>query len=140
MATANKANRQPVLAAKVTFVVAIRIPNDGLCERLQALEIINERFARHFRMGLFNLLRRSPDITVGAIRIQPYHEFARNLPVPTNLNLIHLKPLRGTGLVVFSPSLVFIAVDNLFGGDGQLPTKVEGRELPIPNSASSTAC
>ncbi|SPW64729.1 flagellar motor switch protein FliM [Escherichia coli] len=67
-------------------------------ERLQALEIINERFARHFRMGLFNLLRRSPDITVGAIRIQPYHEFARNLPVPTNLNLIHLKPLRGTGL------------------------------------------
>ena len=38
-------------------------------ERLQALEIINERFARQFRMGLFNLLRRSPDITVGAIRI-----------------------------------------------------------------------
>lgn len=98
-------------------------------ERLQALEIINERFARHFRMGLFNLLRRSPDITVGAIRIQPYHEFARNLPVPTNLNLIHLKPLRGTGLVVFSPALVFIAVDNLFGGDGRFPTKVEGREF-----------
>ena len=80
-------------------------------------------------LGLFNLLRRSPDITVGAIRIQPYHEFARNLPVPTNLNLIHLKPLRGTGLVVFSPSLVFIAVDNLFGGDGRFPTKVEGREF-----------
>jgi flagellar motor switch protein FliM len=99
-------------------------------ERLQALEIINERFARQFRMGLFNLLRRSPDITVGAIRIQPYHEFARNLPVPTNLNLIHLKPLRGTGLVVFSPSLVFIAVDNLFGGDGRFPTKVEGRVYP----------
>ncbi|MEM6161023.1 flagellar motor switch protein FliM [Erwinia sp. P6884] len=98
-------------------------------ERLQALEIINERFARSYRMALFNLLRRSPDITVGAIKIQPYHEFARNLPVPTNLNLIQLKPLRGTALVVFSPSLVFIAVDNLFGGDGRFPTKVEGREF-----------
>jgi len=98
-------------------------------ERLQALEIINERFARQFRMGLFNLLRRSPDITVGAIKIQPYHDFARNLPVPTNLNLIHLKPLRGTALFVFSPSLVFIAVDNLFGGDGRFPIKVEGREF-----------
>ncbi len=76
-------------------------------ERLQALEIINERFARHFRMGLFNLLRRSPDITVGAIRIQPYHEFARNLPVPTNLNLIHLKPLRGTAGGVFTESGVY---------------------------------
>lgn len=98
-------------------------------ERLQALEIINERFARLFRMGLFNLLRRSPDITVGAVCIQPYLEFARNLPIPTNLNLIHLNPLRGTGLFVFSPSLVFIAVDNLFGGDGRFPTKVEGREF-----------
>jgi len=98
-------------------------------ERLQALEIINERFARQFRMGLFNLLRRSPDITVGAVKIQPYHEFARNLPVPTNLNVIHLKPLRGSALLVFAPSLVFIAVDNLFGGDGRFPTKVEGREF-----------
>lgn len=98
-------------------------------ERLQALEIINERFARQFRMGLFNLLRRSPDISAGQINIQPYQEFARNLPVPTNLNLIHLKPLRGTALLVFSPSLVFIAVDNLFGGDGRFPTKVEGREF-----------
>ncbi|BDH45350.1 flagellar motor switch protein FliM [Salmonella enterica subsp. enterica serovar Choleraesuis] len=98
-------------------------------ERMQALEIINERFARHFRMGLFNLLRRSPDITVGAVTVQPYHEFARNLPVPTNLNLIHMPPLRGTGLVVFSPGLVFIAVDNLFGGDGRFPTRVEGREF-----------
>ncbi|OWO84087.1 flagellar motor switch protein FliM [Photorhabdus luminescens] len=98
-------------------------------ERLQALEIINERFARHFRMGLFNMLRRSPDITVGAIKTQPYHEFARNLAVPTNLNLVHLKPLRGTALFAFAPSLVYIAVDNLFGGDGRFPTKVEGREF-----------
>ena len=98
-------------------------------ERLHSLEIINERFARQFRMGLFNLLRRSPDITVGAIRIQPYHEFARNLPVPTNLNLLHLNPLRGTSLMAFSPGLVFMAVDNLFGGDGRFPTKADGREF-----------
>ena len=98
-------------------------------ERLQALEIINERFARQFRMGVFNLLRRSPDITVESIDIQPYQEFARNMPVPTNLNLVHMKPLRGTALIVFSPSLVFIVVDNLFGGDGRFPTKVEGREF-----------
>lgn len=98
-------------------------------ERLHSLEIINERFARQFRSGLFNLLRRSPDVTVGGIKIQPYHEFARNLPVPTNLNLVHLNPLRGTALFVCSPNLVFIAVDNLFGGDGRFPTKVDGREF-----------
>ena len=67
MATAkSKTNRQPVLAAKVD--IRPYDPNTQrrvVRERLQALEIINERFARHFRMGLFNLLRRSPDITVG---------------------------------------------------------------------------
>ena len=98
-------------------------------ERLHSLEIINERFARQFRMGRFNLLRRSSDITAGNIKIQPYHEFARNLPVPTNLNLLHLNPLRGTALMAFSSGLVFMAVDNLFGGDGRFPTKADGREF-----------
>lgn len=98
-------------------------------ERLHALEIINERFARQFRIGLFNILRRSPDVTAGNIKIQPYHEFARNLPVMTNLNLVHMNPLRGTSLFVFSPNLVFMSVDNLFGGDGRFPTKADGREF-----------
>ena len=42
---------------------------------------------------------------------------------------MHLNQLRGTALFVFAPSPVFIAVDNLFGGDGRFPTKVEGREF-----------
>lgn len=98
-------------------------------ERMQSLEIINERFARQFRMDMFNLMRRNPDVTAGNIKIQPYHEFARNLPVPTNLNLVHMNPLRGTALFAFSPHLVSMAVDNLFGGDGRFPTKVDGREF-----------
>ncbi|MCY1434658.1 Flagellar motor switch protein FliM [compost metagenome] len=40
-----------------------------------------------------------------------------------------MKPLRGTALVVFPPSLVFMVVDNLFGGDGRFVTKNEGREF-----------
>lgn len=98
-------------------------------ERLHSLDIINERFARHFRVGLFNLIRRSPDITVDSVRYQSFKDFARNLPVPTNLNLIAMKPLRGTGLVVFPPSIVFMVVDSLFGGDGRFVTKSEGREF-----------
>lgn len=98
-------------------------------ERLHALDIINERFARQFRVSLFNLIRRSADITVDAVRYQSFKDFARNLPVPTNLNLVSMKPLRGTGLMVFPPSLVFMVVDNLFGGDGRFVTKSEGREF-----------
>ncbi|GEN23620.1 flagellar motor switch protein FliM [Halomonas cupida] len=98
-------------------------------ERLQTLDIINERFARHFRMGMFNLLRRSADITVESVRYLSYSDFARNVPVPTNINIIAMKPLKGSALIVFPPALVFMVVDNLFGGDGRFLTRSEGREF-----------
>ncbi len=97
--------------------------------RMPTLELINERYARYLRVGLFNYMHRSTEISVGPIRVQKYSEFVRNLVVPTNLNLIQAKPLRGTGLVVFDPNLVFLVVDNMFGGDGRFHTRVEGRDF-----------
>jgi flagellar motor switch protein FliM len=97
--------------------------------RMPTLEIINERFARYLRVGLFNFMRRSAEVSVGSVRVSKYSEFIRNLVVPTNLNLIHMKPLRGTALMVFDPGLVFLLVDNLFGGDGRFHTRVEGRDF-----------
>jgi len=40
-----------------------------------------------------------------------------------------MKPLRGTSLIVMDPGLVFLLVDNLFGGDGRFHTRVEGRDF-----------
>jgi flagellar motor switch protein FliM len=37
--------------------------------------------------------------------------------------------LRGTALMVLDPGLVFLLVDNLFGGDGRFHTRVEGRDF-----------
>ncbi|MXR36624.1 flagellar motor switch protein FliM [Craterilacuibacter sinensis] len=97
--------------------------------RMPTLEIINERFARNLRIGLFNFIRRNAEISVGPVRVQKYSEFIRNLVVPTNLNLVHVKPLRGTGLLIFDPDLVFLVVDNLFGSDGRFHVRVEGRDF-----------
>jgi len=97
--------------------------------RMPTMELINERFARLFRIGLFNYLHRNAEISVGPIRVQKYSEFIRNLVVPTNLNLVQVKPLRGTALFIFDPNLVFLVVDNLFGGDGRFHTRVEGRDF-----------
>ena len=97
--------------------------------RMPTLEIINERFARMFRIGLFNFMRRSAEISVSPVKILKYSEFVRNLVVPTNLNLVRFKPLRGTALMIFDPNLVFLIVDNLFGGDGRFHMRVEGRDF-----------
>lgn len=97
--------------------------------RMPTLEMIHERFARQLRIGLFNFLRKTTEISVGPIKIMKYSEFIRNLVVPTNLNLVQIKPFRGTALIVIEPSLVFLFVDNLFGGDGRFHSRVEGREF-----------
>jgi flagellar motor switch protein FliM len=97
--------------------------------RMPTLELINERFTRYLRIGLFNYMHRTTEISLGPIRVQKYSEFIRNLVVPTNLNLVQFKPLRGTGMIVFDPNLVFLVVDNMFGGDGRFHTRVEGRDF-----------
>ncbi|HSN46082.1 MAG TPA: flagellar motor switch protein FliM [Casimicrobiaceae bacterium] len=97
--------------------------------RMPTLEVINERFARLLRIGLFNFVRRSPEISVGPVRVIKYSEFIRNLVVPTNINITQLKPLRGNALFVIEPTLVFLVVDNLFGGDGRFHARVEGRDF-----------
>jgi flagellar motor switch protein FliM len=97
--------------------------------RMPTLEIINERFARLIRIELFNFLRRTVEVSVGPVRIVKYSDFIRNLVVPTNLNLIQMKPLRGNALMVFDPTLVFLVVDSMFGGDGRFHTRIEGRDF-----------
>lgn len=96
--------------------------------RMPTLEMINERFARYTRISLFNLLRRSADVAVGGIQIQKFGEYVHTLYVPTSLNMIKLRPLRGTGLIILDAKLVFKLVDNFFGGDGR-HAKIEGREF-----------
>lgn len=97
--------------------------------RMHTLEVINERFARHLRGALLTFMRRSADISVGAVQIQKYGDFIRHLPVPANINMMHMKPLRGTALFVFDPKLVFLVVDNLFGSDGRYHVRIEGRDF-----------
>jgi flagellar motor switch protein FliM len=97
--------------------------------RMPTLEIINDRFARLLRIGLFNFMRRSPEISIGVVRVIKYGEFVRNLTTPTNLNVTQVKPLRGSALFVLEPSLVYMIVDNLFGGRGRFQQQLDGREF-----------
>jgi len=97
--------------------------------RLPTLEMINDRFARYFRVSFFNLLRKSPEISVNGIEMIKFSEYIHTLFVPTSLSMIKMAPLRGTGLIMLDPKLVFILVDNFFGGDGTIHATIEGREF-----------
>ena len=96
--------------------------------RMPTLEMINERFARYTRISLFNLLRKAADVAVGGIQVVKYGEYVHTLFVPTSLNMVKFKTLRGTALIVLDARLVFKLVDNFFGGTGR-HAKIEGREF-----------
>jgi len=97
--------------------------------RMPTLEMINERFARLWRIGLFNLIRRPANVSARGIDLVKFGDYLHSLYVPSNLNLIRFKPLRGSGLIVFEPKLVFAVVDMFFGGEGRYPIRIEGRDF-----------
>jgi flagellar motor switch protein FliM len=97
--------------------------------RMPTMEIVNERFARNIRIGLFNFIRKSPEVSLSGIKVQKYSAFLREIVVPTNFNIVSVKPLRGSGLIVCDPTLVFAVIDALFGGAGKYHTRIEGRDF-----------
>ncbi|HJV67952.1 flagellar motor switch protein FliM [Ideonella sp.] len=97
--------------------------------RMPTMEIIGERFARNIRIGLFNFIRKSPEVSINGIKVQKYSAFLREIVVPTNFNIVSVRPLRGSGLIVCDPSIVFAVIDALFGGVGKFHTRIEGRDF-----------
>ncbi len=97
--------------------------------RMPTLDMINERFARDFRITLYAMLRRSAVVLVEGTQVIKFGEYLRTLFLPSNLNMVRIQPLRGVALVVMEPKLVYTFVDNFFGGAGRFHTKIEGRDF-----------
>lgn len=122
--TENDLELQDGVAREFDFAAHDRIVRG----RMPTLEMINERFARSFRISLFNMLRRSAEISVSGVQMLKFSEYIHSMYVPTSLNLVKINPLRGSALCVFDPKLVFILVDNYYGGIGR-HAKIEGRDF-----------
>ncbi|HVN47018.1 MAG TPA: flagellar motor switch protein FliM [Steroidobacteraceae bacterium] len=104
------------------------VPRRTVDTRSPALDLINERFVRATRASLYNLLRRSADISVLPVQTLTLAEYLASLKSPSSLNLVKVTPLRGVGLVMLEPLLVFTIVDHFFGGNGR-NSFVDGREF-----------
>lgn len=102
--------------------------------RLPTLEMVNDRFARFFRTSTFSVLRKTCEVSVLGVKMVKFAEYVHGLAVPSNLNLVRIKPLRGTALVLFEPRLVFTVIDNFFGGDGRFHARIEGRDFTATES------
>jgi flagellar motor switch protein FliM len=96
--------------------------------RMPTLELIHERFARTARLTLFNMVRRAVEVEVKLPELKPYAAFVNAFPERTNINLVNIRPLRGVGCWIIDPQVVYITIDNMFGGEGKLPPKISTKE------------
>lgn len=96
---------------------------------LPGLELLNERFARRFRIGLLSLLHCAVEIKPTPLRPQTFTQFMNQLPMPTCLNIVNVRPLYGSAMFVFDTQLVYALVDIYFGGSGRASIKTEGRDF-----------
>jgi flagellar motor switch protein FliM len=95
--------------------------------RMPGLEIANERFARTFRNSLSGVLRRLVDVNIHSVTMMKFGDFMKTLPLPSNINIFRMKPLKGFALYVIEAPMVFALVECFFGGPTVKYVKAEGR-------------
>jgi len=109
--------------------------DSGLVAHLGALEMISDRFSRLFRVTLSGMLQYQPKIRVAELRVESFQDYRKQLKIPLSLNIIKLDGLRGNGLIVIEPQIIFNSLDRFFGGGGKSRTTVEGMREFTPTES-----
>jgi len=97
--------------------------------RMPTLDIINDRFARQFRITLSNSLRKILQVGVESTSLMKYGEFLNYLPIPSCLNVVRFNPLRGSCIIAIETKLIFTFLNNWFGGSTNAQERIEGRDF-----------
>ncbi|VAV85216.1 Flagellar motor switch protein FliM [hydrothermal vent metagenome] len=97
--------------------------------RMPAFEMVIDRFCRQARGTITDMLDKVVDITAEKAQLVRFGDFLKNLPLPSSMNIFHLDPLRGSGMLAINSNLVFQIVANYFGGDTRFEFRVEGKEF-----------
>jgi flagellar motor switch protein FliM len=96
---------------------------------MPTMEVINEHFARAFRISLSMVLRRTVDMQTNFVQMLKFGEFLRSLPLPSSFHIFKMEPLRGQSLLVVDSKLVFALVECFLGGNAKCRFKIEGRDF-----------
>jgi len=99
--------------------------------RMPTMEVLNDRFARSFRVSLFNYLRVNADILPISAQLQRYGEYIGKIALPSYFVMVSMAPLRGSMLFVMDPYLCYAVIEAFFGGNGKLEPKIEGRDFSV---------
>ena len=82
-----------------------------------ALRLINERFARFARSVFHPMLRLQPRISSFPPEVKTFDEYSSSLDSFMSLSTYRIEELRGSLLMVFSPSFISVLTNAYYGGN-----------------------
>ncbi len=114
--------------AKKHFTYDFRRPDRIPKEQLRSIHLLHDFFARNLASSLGAYLRAYVVVHLVSVEQLSFAEFLQDLPTPTCISTIGMKPLDGNAVLELNPSLVFPILDILLGGSGKSAMK-EFREI-----------
>ena len=109
--------------------------DSSLGVNVSALDMINERFIRLFRLGLLEVLRTSPRVNPTRVQIMKFGDYLKGLKAPLSVNITRMHPLRGNAVIIVDPNVVFSSLDSFFGGFGRGVTDLPPGRLFTPTES-----
>ncbi len=95
-----------------------RRPSTLSREHVRTMQIVQETLARGFTTTLASTLRAATHVGIRDIEQRPYDEYVREIPNPTSLTLLSLRPLAGSAMLEIPLRIGFVATELMLGGVG----------------------
>jgi len=90
-------------------------------EQTRTLHIIHDNYARHLTSFLSGMLRTNCHLSVKSVEELRYYEYNNALPESILMGVLDMPPLEGNVLIEFARPLVYLMIDRLLGGTGDMP-------------------
>ncbi len=103
-------------------VYDFRRPERFSKDQIRTFHMIFSAFSRLASSSLAAFLRSRVQINLLSVDQLTYDEFVRSVPNPTYLCIFSMLPLEGRCLLQISLDIVFLMLDRLLGGPGDVPT------------------
>ncbi len=95
-----------------------RRPSTLSREHVRTMQIVQETLARGFTTTLASTLRAVTSVSIRDIEQRPYDEYIREIPNPTSLTMLSLRPLAGSAMLEIPLQIGFVFTELMLGGVG----------------------
>lgn len=95
--------------------------------RFAGLEGIHERLSRLLRVALSTMLKKNVTVTCINTEFLKFGDYCANILLPASLNIIDVKELHGSMILIATSKLTYALVDSYYGGSERPFAKLGGK-------------